>query len=771
MTDDKQNNISENNAADEKTFITHSSSIPNLGTNHLDEEVNEIDIRSLLFVLWRRKWFIFGFVLSFLILSHIVLTYYVEPIYSAEAYVKVEEEEGNASRALAGLPDMGLPLNISNTMILNEVEVLRSRSLAYSIILNHNLLNDPELREATQNALEVAGENIQEDKSFKTFSIYPMEAIDQPLTQPDLNDKETGEVINQFLKRISVRPITGSSVIRVGYTSNDPVKAAEISNAIVNTYIEQRLARKFSTTQKLLSWLDQRLATLREQVRASEAAVEQYKDEKNLVAGSRAELTTEELSALNSQLVIAKADYAEAIARLTQVQDVKEKNGDINASAEVLKSQIIMNLKKQKTDFVNELSNLSQYYGEKHPKIIDIKENIREIDLQLDTEIANIVKSISNEVEVAEARVKALNRGLRELEEEKGEEGKDMIRLRELVREAESNRLIFDTFLQTYKQSDQKEELQEPEAIVLSYATIPSVPVSPNRPLVYGLSITFATFMGIALILLLERFDNAFRSTGALEKATGRPCFELIPEVKNMDRSELAEFIINKPSSGVAEAVRNLRTVLKLRGGGKNSIPKVILMTSSFPGEGKTTLSSWLARVSAKSGEKVIVIDADLRRPNIHNAIKGRGDKTLVEYLTGQAKLEDVISKDEATGAHVIYARSVPNSATDLIDSKKMKTLISTLRQTYDLVIVDTPASLALSDGRILAMDADQILYCVGWDKTPREVVLSGVKKFLDIGCENMAFVLTAVDLQRHAKYGYGDTAYYYGKYKEYAEA
>ena len=745
----------------------HSSSSYSLERDRpiLQDDSNEIDIRSLLFILWRRKWIIFSLIAAFLFLAYVVLTYYVQPLYSAEAYIKVEDDQENR---LQDLSDLGLSMNISNTMILNEVEVLRSRSLAYEVIVKNKLFSGTSFVE-DENKVVIEKNNGEE--VFKTFSVDSIDIGGKKYTSaPDLEDTRTGAAINRFLRKVSVKPVPGSSVIRVGYTSKDPVETAKVTNAIVNTYLEQRLARKFSATQKVLSWLDQRLATLRDQVRASESAVEQYRTEKNLVTGSRSEVTAQQLSELNSQLVVAKAQYAEAKARLMQVEDVKESAGQINGATEVLRSSVIIGLKTQKASFSKELSDLSRRYGPLHPKVINAKEGLQNVEKRLDEEIANIIKSLSNEVEVAAARVRALEEGLSELEQERGEEGKDMIRLRELQRDAESNRLIFDTFLKTYKKSDQQEELQGPEAVVLSYATTPTSPVSPNKPLIYSLTVTLATFLGIAIILLLERFDNAFRSSGALEKATGHPCFELIPEVKNMGRRELAEFIINKPTSGMAEAVRNLRTVIKLRGGPKNISPKVILMTSSFPGEGKTTLSSWLARISAKSGEKVIVVDCDLRRPNIHNAIPGRGDKTLVEYLTGQAKLEEIIVKDGATGAHVIHARSVPNSATDLVDSKRMRTLISTLRQTYDLVIIDTPASLALSDARIMAMDSDQILYCVGWDKTPREVVLSGVKKFTDVGCKNIAFVLTAVDLQRHAKYGYGDTAYYYGKYKEYAD-
>ena len=195
---------------------------------------------------------------------------------------------------------------------------------------------------------------------------------------------------------------------------------------------------------------------------------------------------------------------------------------------------------------------------------------------------------------------------------------------------------------------------------------------------------------------------------------------------------------------------------------------KIITITSSFPGEGKTTLAVWLGRLAAKSGEKILVIDGDLRRPNVHRCVDMKNDISLVDYLTDQNELDEVIRKDDATGLHVILGSSVPNSALDLIGSDKMEKLVTSLRRVYDLVIIDTPACLAVSDASVMATYCDAMLYAISWDETPREVVTSGVRQFIDTGYKDVAFVMTNVDVKRHVQYAYGDSAYYYGRYQGY---
>ncbi|NCC20986.1 MAG: hypothetical protein EOM26_00820 [Alphaproteobacteria bacterium] len=723
----------------------------------------DIDVRRLVLLLWRRRFLILAIMTIFVSLATIFLLK-TEERFTARALVMIESVGYTQPELDALLKDM----SIDTSLILGEVEVLKSRILARKIIDRLNLVDDPEFSpRARREGREWPGTDavtaMTKDKASLFRSLNVEEIAPKPV---EVADVEISTTVDNFLRRLTVRPVPGSYVIQVFFESKDPRKASLVANAVVDMYIEERLETKFEAMQKVNRWLDARLETLRNQVRTSEAAVEEYRAEHGLLKGIRSELTAQQLTELSSQLVFAKAKLAEAQARMVNIGDWASDTQLLEASVEATSSPMIQELRRREAEIDNQYADLSTRYGDRHPRLIALKAEQDQIATKIDTELHRIARGIKTEVEVAKARVDALLASIDELEFRQQGENQAMIRLRELEREAEATRMIFDTFLDTYKRSDKKEQLQEAEARVISYASVPLYPSYPNRPLFLLLSLVVSLFVGFALSLLLEKLDNAFRSATQIESFTGYPCFGLVPAIRGKNQERVASEIIDKPSSSLAEAMRALRMAINLRSRGER--PKVVAITSSFPGEGKTTLSAWLGKLAAKSGEKAIIIDCDLRRPRLHAAFGQDNSISIVEYLTGQAKLEDVIHSDPQSGAHVIFGRAVPGSAIDLLGKAEMETLLSVLRQTYDLVILDSPACLAVADSKLLAKRSDCTLYAVSWNETPREVVATGLKQFVDIGHEKMAFVLTNVDVRRHVKYGYGDTAYYYSHYKEY---
>lgn len=738
------------------------ASVPSGGGYGPDDE-NLIDVRSIFLLLWRRKLIILGIMLIGLALTFLALTL-IKPLYTARAIVLVETN--NKSRAIDELKLMVNDyVRFDTSFIMNEIEVMRSRSMARKVIERLDLLSDPEFNLNYRASLQkYAPELLNQQSAYKSLNVYNAGLDNLPV---EVVEQQMNLLINAFLGNLNVRTIPGSYAIQIQYTSENPSKAALIANTMAEVYIEERLDAKFKANKKLTDWLDSRLRELRNQVRESEMEVAEYRAKNDLAEGARTYVSAEQLSQLNSQLIDAKAQRAAADARLLQIRELAKSGTDIDTSGDVMSSAFILKLKSDETNLVRLRSDLSKRYGEKHPKMQTLQAELGQLRAKISLETRNVVQSVANEAQVAEARVASLQADLDQIKGVRDVESEKMIRLNELQREADSNRMIFDNFLETYKRSDEQEELQEANARVLSFAAIPGRASFPDRLLFLCLGSAISLFLGIFLSLLLEKLDNKFRSASQIEKFCGFPCFALIPKVSNMSQPQLAQFILDKPSSTVAEAMRTLRTVINLRARHDGKKPKVITVTSSFPGEGKTTISTWLSRLAAKSGDRVILIDADLRRPNVHKTLGKNNDVTLVDYLTGKSKLQDVIHKDSASGLHVVYAKSVPNSALDLISSASMGKLIEALREEYDLVVIDSPACLAVSDARQLASYSDQVIYAVAWDKTPREVVLGGVKQFSDIGFDKLAFTLTNVDIKRHIRYGYGDTVYYYGRYNE----
>lgn len=685
----------------------------------------DIDLRALILMLWRRRILIMGTAFIGLAVAIFALSF-ITPRYTARAVVLVEASQAY-SRDLEAIFGNA---RYNTAIILNELEIMRSRDLARKVVAQYNLADDPELRAATS-----------EDS------------------------------VSRFLSYLNVRAIPGSYAMQVEYNSARPDKAAKIANAMVDTYIAERLNRKSGSTRKVTDWLDKRLAQLKEQMRDADAAVQEYKVEHNIMEGTRNIVSAERLSELNAELMNAKSEQAAAQATLDQIKAIENDPSKIETTPNVFHADIIEKLKLEQSGLQSKLSELSARYGAKHPQIVTTKSELAQTQAELRKEILKTAETIKSQLQLAEKRVESLEKNLEEASGERFEDGEAMIKLSELQREADSTRLIFDTFIETYKKSDEREELQEADARIISYATAPRSASWPNRPLILSLSAAMALFMGLALAVLFEKLDNSFRSAMQLEGAYKFPCFGMIPAAAKTRKHDIARYVFSKPTSIVSESVRSLRTVINLRPRSGKKV-RVVTVTSSFPGEGKTTLAVWLARLAARSGEKVLLIDADLRRPNVHKIMNEKPDHSLADYLNAQKALEEVIFTDEESGADIIYGANVAGSALDLIGSERMKHMILNLRPRYDLIIIDSPACLAVSDARILASLSDQMLYSVAWNRTPREVVTSGIKQFIETGYSNLAFVLTNVDVKKHAKYGYGDTVYYYGRYKEYyAEA
>lgn len=734
------------------------------GMQELHSAEQDVDLRTLLLMLWRRKMVVLGCILIGLSFSTIAMSF-MKPHYTSRAIVLIENKIQN-SRMDEFQSLLSSSLRVDSSLILSEIEIIKSRMTALKIVKKLNLMADPEFNARFKYTIDNSAPQNIVDQSFKKLSVHGSNLENLPA---EMIEKDLGEVITAFLKGLEVRSVPGSSAIQVEYTSVDSNKAALIANTVIDVYIEQRLENKFLATKKVTDWLDQRLSSLREQVQAADHAIAAYKKKHNLAEGARnVSISAEQLSALNNQLITAKARKSEAEARLEEIKKIAGDIDKIEVIPEVINSTLIQKLKSDRAQIESQRSELQRRYGPKHPALLKIQNQIEGLNQQMREEMIKISKSTANEVLFAQASIKALEEGLNENQGQQFIDNQALVGLSDLEREAQSTRLTYETFLKTYKEVDEREKLQSPEARVISSAVPSRSPSFPNKMLMISLATIIGTFIGLIIAFLLEKMDNTFRSIYQVEALSGYPCYALVPKVENISKQELTNFVLSKPSSMVAESVRTLRTLLNLRPNSSGAKTRCITLTSSFPGEGKTLLSLWLGRLAAKSGEKVLIIDADLRRSGLHKALGISNDLSLVDYLTGQKELSQIIYNGDVSGVHMIFGRSVPNSALDLLSSEKMVNLLQKLRQSYDLIIIDSPACMAVSDACVLAKMSDRLMYLVAWDQTPREVVLSGIKQFADMAYHDLAVVLSHVDIKRHVKYGYGDSAYYLEQYKDY---
>ncbi len=736
-----------------------------LGLPSPGETFGEIDLRELLRKVWRRKGVIFGTVVLLTTLAVLVVSQ-LTPRYSAEAVVMIEPRQSKVVDLEAVIE--GLPAE--SETITTEIEVIRSRGLAEKVITRLGLRRDPEF-----NA------DLRPPTWFDEFLVswgIPINdwltswrgKDDENLSDEALQELQRVRVIDAYLEDLDVFSISTSFVIKIWFTSESPETAAKVANTLADFYIVEQLEAKFEATRRATAWLNERVAALREKVDASEKAVEEYRRKSGLLASKGTTIISQQVSELSTQFVLAKAERAEVVARLLQITKLMSSASGVDSAAEVLDSTLIQNLRVQEAEVDRKAAELSQEYGERHPKLINVRAEARNLRAKIDGEVNKIVKGLKNEVGAAWARETSLGRSLEKLKGKIAVANEAEVQLRALDREAQANRTLLATMLTRFKETRAQEDLeaQRPDARLISRADAPELASFPRTGLILSLTLVGSFFIGLLLVFAIEQLDPGFRSGEQIEQQTGFPVLGMVPKLSGRRWFGKApqDQILVHPASALAESIRTLHTSILLSHAG--GPPKRILITSAQPKEGKTTIVTCLARLLAKSGKKVLLIDADLRRPRIHGALGMAQRPGLADLLSGNATREEVIREDKASGAYVMTAGHVTSNAHDILSSRRMKALLLELGLAYDLVIIDSPPISAVSDARLLAREVDRTVFVVRWAETPRAMVAVAIRQLKSSGAELAGVVLSMVDVRKHARYGYGDSGYYYGPLSKY---
>jgi capsular exopolysaccharide synthesis family protein len=667
-----------------------------------------------------------------------------------------------------------------------EVEVLRSRGLAAKVIERLNLLNHPEfnprLAEPENGLFDFTRylnprtwiptawkQSLKEALGQETQSASALQ-----LTESEAEEQQRLQVLstatNLFLGKLDVEQVEWSSVINIRFSSLDAAMAARVANEIPEAYIVDQLEAKFEATEKANAWLTEQLQELETKVVESERAVEIYRDEHGLAESSGLSILDAQLSELNSQLIIARAERAEVEARLTQLRRLLAGGGQgVNTASEVLSSTLIQQLRAQEAQALSRQSELAVEYGPKHPRMLQVQAEIAEVRERIRTEIERIVVGLENEAEFTRTRVASLETSLSEAQGQTSEQNKEAIQLRALQREAAANRALYETFLNRFKETSTTQGLQSSDARVISRAEVPAGPSYPNRNRLLSNWVLLGFFGACGLVLLLQMLNPGLMNPEQVQQVLGEYVIGLIPVVPG--KTPPHDFVLEKPSSAVVEAINSLKFALALSD--PDHEVKAVQVTSSVPEEGKTSLAICLARVVAASGQRVILVDGDLRRSRIARMLglsnKHKGLSDLV--VAGESDIAEFILRDEAGKVDFLPTGTAKfANATDIFSSRRMQVIVELLKSMYDLVVIDTPPVMAVADARIIGRVVDKTVFVVHWDKTPRKVVRAAVEQLRRAQVNLAGVVLQQVDLDRYGRVGYGDSGYYYhyGRYGKY---
>ena len=703
-------------------------------------------------ILQKRKWTVIVSVVVVFITAGLI-TIRKTPIYDAATRIMISQRESN-------------PLNLKDADDLaaeeqqdinTQIKILQSDTMAELVIRRLNLDERPEF----------AGNQQVETSGGITVTESPAQ-----------EGARQEQLIRKFQGNLKVQQVPSTALVEVKYSSPDPSLAAEIANAIATTFIEQNVKARYDSTTQATDWLSKQLADLQINLERSEAKLVQYQKDHGIVGtDDKQNLTIENLDELNKELTGAQADriQKESLALITTTSNPETLSA-------VLQDPILTSLRQQQTQLQAQYALLSTEFGPGYTKVLELKNQLDQVDRSYKEEIQNSVNRIQNDYQTAVNREQMLQSALSQQTSVADQLNQNAIEYKVLKQEADSNRQLYDGLMQKLKEATLAAGLESSNMRIIDKARVPLYPARPNIPRNLEFALLIGLVGGTAIAFALEALDTTIRTPDQAENISGLPILGVIPLVSAFDKAAIGGAKAHllktfprrntqprplishfEPQSEIAEAYRALRTSILLSS--PSCPPRSILVTSSVPQDGKTMTCINIAIVLAQQGKRVLVVDADMRRPNIHKAFGLSGQVGLSNVLTGGAKVSDAIQTTVHPNLFAIAAGPIPPHPSELLSSTLMQDLLKRWREEYDYVVFDSPPVISVTDAVLLSVQTDATILIIRSGQTTSAHVRRTRNLLLSVKANLLGIVVNAADLASPDYY------YYYGsKYRYYTE-
>ena len=700
----------------------------------------------------KRRWSILGLTILVAILAVLVVNN-MRPIYRATATILIEQ--GKAK--IVSIEEIYSQGMMAREYYQTQIEILKSEELARKVVRKLNLVSHPDF------------DVRQTEPSL--WNRLTGNAIADPSQIPEAEAFKAAVV--RFRRGLQIGLVRNSQLAQISFASYDQELAAKVPNTLAETFIENDLEARMAMTQKASEWLRERMGDLRAKVDSSEKALQDYRDRERIVDAKGIALSGagRQLEELTRTVVEARQKRAEAEAAYALVQQIKagRSQASYDSVPVVLKSPIVQQMKVAEADAEKRLNEASKRYGPEHPRMIQARSELEGAKENTRKQVEVVVGGLAKELEQARANESAVERALAQSKSDIQGINRKEFQLGILEREVQQNRNLYDMFVNRLKETNAAGDLQSTIARVIDPATVPSSAFAPDKKQIVTVAAAVTLIVAALLALLLDRLTNALNSTSDVENRLGVPALGVLQKIKGFQKkgfvSELAFF--NDTQSTFAEAVRTVRTSVLMSA--LDEPHKVVVITSSVPEEGKTTLSFNLACALGQV-KKVLLVDGDLRRPKIGKLV-GRDSKLpgLADLVAGHAQVSQCVFFDERAGIHLLPAGTVPPNPLELLSSKRFEDVVTKLKEAFDIVIIDSAPLQLVSDAQVLSQFATSVIYVVKADSTPYQVAQNGLKKLRRVNAAILGVVLNQLDLEKAEKY-YGEYSGYksYRGYKKY---
>lgn len=726
--------------------IAHELPVPHTGQAFRPLEPEKMHLRQLFGIILQRAKL--GLAVAAVVFVLVMAAFALKtPTYSAMGSVVLDPLHQNLAQTEQR--EGGLPADTG--AIDTQVEILRSPALAEAVVRRLRLYNDPEFNPTMKPGV---------------FGLTPARP---PIANPD--KALIAQTVDALMSRLWVHREGLTYVITVGAKSTSPQKATMLTNVVMDTYLQRQLDGKLEAVTRANKELGMSLEKMRQDAEFAEARVQQYRNEHGLFSAQGATMAEQEVSTINQQLALAKADAAEKAALLSAAQtQLHNGNGGADVGA-ALGSNTILELRKHEAELSVKLAQLQTDFTPEYPEVKRTAAELHDIRAQIQSEINRILSNLKAEAQAAAGRESSLLASRGTAQGGLAANGQAQVGLLGLQQRADATKQIYEAYLNRAKQVAAEGSFQQSDATINSLAQIPTAPTSPNMKLGAAMALLAALVSAGAAMLMAEFWDKHLRSRLDVERELGVPFAGVLPDFRSVKpkglrgpAAEPAEYLVSHPFSGFAEAFRNLRAFLIVSARGDDA--KLIAVTSAVPREGKSLTSFCLARTLALSGARVVLVDCDLRQRGT-TKLAGHQDVGLVEVVQDKVPLTDALIHDPKSNCFILPAagKSVPY---DLFSNPETDEVLRKLCEQFDYVILDAPPILGVADARILAAKADRVLYLVQWNKTPLRAAQSAIDILQECGANVAGALLTKVNVKDQARYGYGDSSDYYGYFKNY---
>lgn len=727
---------------------------------------DENPIHRYIDVLLRRKKVIIAF-FAIVLVTTLIGTVTTEPVYKATAKVEISLENPKVINFDQVVEVETQSAEFYETQYL----LLKSKALAKQVVEKMNLAKHPEFNPEDQTPgifdrikSGIFGTIGGAISGVKNLFIRPADSDSGSGNEEDTYISEMTKqdnLVNAFVGGLTINPVGNSRLVDISFESHDRRLAADAVNTLADTFIEWLLNRKLDATKQGRDFLKKQIEQAQSNLEQSESKLNDFAKSNDIVSlDQKMNITYHTFAELNDALAKAETQRIEKESLYKHVMA-----GNIGSLPLVVNDPYIQNLKAEHAKAKSEYSQMSATFKSGYPKLKEVGARTAELQRKIDEAESSVANSVKSDYEAALKKEESLRESYGKQKVLASALNDKSIEYNILQREVTSNETIYNTLLQRLKETEVSSAIKASNIQVVDYAQIPLFPFKPN----VTLNLLFACIIGLGggvlIAFIIEYFDNTIKSPEEIRDKMKYPVLGGVFEAKQADSltAPVEKTFLMDPRSHIAEAFRTIRTSLLLSTPGKP--PRSILVTSCFPAEGKTTVSINLASSFAQAGSKVLLLEADLRRPRIGNVL-GNNGYGLSSYLTGNAVLEDVVTQGEIPNMYVLPVGPIPINPAELLGSSQMKDLMDNLTQEYDYIIVDGPPALGFVDSHILSSLVDGVAVVVRAGKTPKTSIRDLIDKLWNLRANFLGVIVNGIELNQNSYY-YKSYNYYYGDNEE----